>query len=168
MSERTISDPKPQLKRLEQTQISKQLQEKYREVSLSEIFPQNHNFITEHGVPYHVFAKFLFRRADTSSISTEPGKDILDYEDTIFHSIDSFIEDCISYGLIQVSDNDLLTLELTDPTLCELERDGLKIQLNRSFYSVYQERMDTTGSIDTKPNGEYAVEGVTAESARSW
>jgi len=168
MSEYSMSSQPPRLKSLEQTKVSKELQKKFREVDLGKMFIQHHEYIQTHRVGYSTFAKVLLEYGDTSPVEDEMGMIQSKYEDAIHHSIDSFLQDCIEWGVLEVADDELIMLSLTDPTLCEFEGEGFKIQFNRSYYSVYQERMDTTGEIDMKPNGDYAVEGVTAENALSW
>jgi hypothetical protein len=80
-----------------------------------------------------------------------------------------FFEDCIKYGVLEKTDTGHLKMVMADPNLMVSERDGFRVELNRTHsFTVYQYRMNTSGRIDIKANGDPAIEGVTAESALSW
>ena len=53
---------------------------------------------------------------------------------------------------------------MADPNLLEFERPGIRIEFNRVHpYTVYRKRMDTSGRIDVKANGDPAIDGVTSQ-----
>lgn len=87
-----------------------------------------------------------------------------EYQKEIDVTIDWFINDCLRYGILRRTIHGEYELVEADPTVFESEREGIRIQCAwEEPYTVYRHRMNTSGRIDVKANGDPAIDGVTSQ-----
>jgi hypothetical protein len=87
-----------------------------------------------------------------------------EYQREIDVTIDWFINDCLRYGILRRTFHGRYELVEADPTVFESEREGIRIQCEwEKPYTVYRHRMNTSGRIDVKANGDPAIDSVTSQ-----
>lgn len=87
-----------------------------------------------------------------------------EYQKEIDVTIDWFINDCLRYGILRRTLHGRYELVEADPTVFESEREGIRIRCEwEEPYTVYRHRMNTSGRIDVKANGDPAIDGVTSQ-----
>ena len=92
-----------------------------------------------------------------------------EYHKEIDVSLDRFINDCLRFGLLKETARGKYEMVETDPIVLESERDGIRIECRwEEPYTLYRHRMNTSGKLDVKANGDPAIEGVSAQDPLAW
>ena len=92
-----------------------------------------------------------------------------EYHKEIDVSLNEFISDCLRFGILKESSRGKYELVRADPTAFESEREGIRIRCRwEGIYTVYRHRMNTSGEIDVKANGDPAIDGRTLQDPLAW
>lgn len=148
--------------------ICNDLERSYRNLDLEWLFLETAGDATG-SVTWEMMEDAVLTYADTSRVENTNGFFDPDYATEIHRSVESFFQNCVKHGVLEETDAGHFKMVIADPNLMVSERDGVRVELNRTYpYTVYRKRMNTSGRIDIMANGDPAIEGVTAEGALSW
>jgi hypothetical protein len=159
--ERTVSRP-----------VCLELRDEYENICLEEIFfeakelgkgmkPQE----LRRGIRRKaIYDKFFHHDNNVDRFINSNGQIKQRYQKEIDKSLEQFIEDCIQYGVLEKTSQGRFRMVMTDDTVLNFEHGGIRIQCKlRGKTPVYRHRMNTSGRIDVKANGDPAIDGVTSQ-----
>jgi hypothetical protein len=111
-----------------------------------------------------IYDKFFHHDNNLDRFINSSGQIKQRYQKEIDKSLDQFIEDCIQYGVLEKTSQGRFRMVMADTTVLNFERKGIRIQCKlRGTTPVYRHRMNTSGRIDVKANGDPAIDGVTSQ-----
>ena len=165
------------MKRTVRQSVCDELRNKYEEVDLEEVFDiphMYHDSLSRWDLGQKIGKKALSVNQPLSKLKSNKfvnplGEIKAEYHKEINVSLDNFIEDCVECGILQEVSRGRFELVNADPTLFKSERDGISIECRwEEPYTVYRHRMNTSGEIDVKANGDPAIDGRTLQDPLAW
>ena len=155
--------------------VCNELRAKYEEVDLEEVFDSS----CMYSLARWDLGERIGRRAlsvnqspskwDSNKFLNHLGEIKSEYHKEITITLDQFIEDCVEYGILQEVSRGRFELVNADPTIFESERDGISIECRwEEPYTLYRHRMNTSGKLDVKANGDPAIKGVSVQDPLAW